>query len=114
MGCDTELSARMHIRGANLNLHRLAIRADYGCMERLIQVELGHRNVILETTRNRAPTRVYCAQYCVTIPDVIDDYTNANQIVDLTELASAHDHLLEDAVEMLLATLDGGPDAFYG
>ena len=75
---DTELGARMHICGANLNLYCLAVRTYNGCMERLIKVELGHCNVILEATRNRAPAGVYRSENCIAITDIIDDNPDSN------------------------------------
>ena len=71
MSCNTEFGASMHLKGANLNLNCFAIWSNDRCMQRLIEIEFRHSDVILEAARNWTPTRMDRTEYCVTIADVI-------------------------------------------
>ncbi len=56
---DAVLGAAVHVPGADLQLDRLALGADHRGVQRLVHVELGHRDVVLEPARHRAPPRVH-------------------------------------------------------
>ena len=45
---NTIFSSLMHLLGTNLNLNAPALWTHHSGVERLIEVELGHRNVVLE------------------------------------------------------------------
>ena len=53
VGCDTVLGGTVHLKCTDLDFKRLAIRTDQGRMKRLVHVLFRHRDVILETARNR-------------------------------------------------------------
>ena len=57
---DTEFSSGMHLGRANLYLDRFAVWSDDRGVERLIEVELRHRDVIFKSTWNWAPSRMDC------------------------------------------------------
>jgi hypothetical protein len=91
----------VHAPGPDLQLDRIALRADHGRMQRLVHVELRHRDVVLEPPGNRVPPRVHRAEHRVAVPHRIDQDPDADQVVDLVEADVAGDHLLVDRVEML-------------
>ena len=45
------------------------------------------------------------SQYRVAIAYGIHDHPNANEVVDVVELATAHHHFLVNAIELLRATI---------
>src|SRR5690625_3589957 len=51
-------SPAVHLVGADLDLNRFALRTNHGGVQRLIHVELRHRDVVFETARNRSPAGV--------------------------------------------------------
>ena len=56
------LSPAVHAEGADLHLDRLALRADHRRVQRLVHVELRHRDVVLEPAEDRVPARVQDAE----------------------------------------------------
>ncbi len=101
---DTELGALVHLVRADLDLDRTPLRADHGGVQGLIQVELRGGDVVLEPSRDRIPARVDRAEDRVAVADVVDEDADADQVVDVAELAAAHDHLLVDRVVLLRPT----------
>ena len=55
---DAVLGLLVHLVGADLDLDGAAARADDGRVQRLVEVELRRRDVVLESTRERIPARV--------------------------------------------------------
>ena len=98
---DAELGGAVHRVGADLHLDRLAGRADDRRVQRLVHVELRHRDVVLEPARHRLPVRVDDAERRVAVADRVDQDAHADQVVDVVEVATPHDHLLVDRVEVL-------------
>ena len=98
---DAELGAVVHVVGADLDLDRAALRSDDRGVQRLVQVELRRRDVVLEPPGDRVPARVDRAEHGVAVADVVDEHPDADQVVDLGELATAGDHLLVDRVVLL-------------
>ncbi len=107
---DAVLGAAVHVEGADLQLDRLAAGSDDRGVQRLVHVELGHRDVVLEPAGHRVPPRVDGAERRVAVADGVDQDPDAHQVVDLGEVAAAHDHLLVDAVVVLGSAGDGGLD----
>ena len=56
VGGDAVLGGLVHVVGADLDLERLALRPDDRRVERLVHVELGHGDVVLEPARAAAST----------------------------------------------------------
>ena len=98
---DAELGALVHLVGADLDLDRAPLRPDHRRVQRLVQVELRRRDVVLEAAGDRVPAGVDRAEHRVAVADVVDEHPDADQVVDLVELATAHDHLLVDRVVLL-------------
>ncbi len=91
----------MHRERADLQLDRLALGPDDRRVQRLVHVELGHRDVVLEPPGHGVPSRVHAAQHGVAVADRVDEDADADQVVDVGEVAAAQDHLLVDRVVVL-------------
>ena len=107
---DAVLGAAVHRVRADLDLDRLALRADDRRVQRLVHVELRHRDVVLEPARDRVPPRVQGAQRRVAVAHRVDEDPHGDEVVDLLEVAAAHDHLLVDGVVVLGAARHDGLD----
>ena len=97
--------------GADLDLHRTSVRADHGGVQRLIHVELGHRDVVLEPPREGAPLRMQHPEGGITLTHRVHEHAGGLEIVDLIEILTPHDHLLIDRVVVLGAAGDRGVNA---
>ena len=104
---DAVLRPLVHAPRADLQLDRLAAGADDRGVQRLVHVELRHRDVVLEPAGYRVPSRVDRAERGVAVPDAVHQDADAYQVVDVVELNVAGDHLLVDRVEVLGAAGDG-------
>ena len=100
---DAPLRHPVHLPGAHLDLERLALGADDGGVQRLVQIELGHRDVVLEAAGHRLPQRVDGTERGVAVPLALDDDADPDEVEDLVELAAPADHLFVDGVEVLRA-----------
>ena len=96
----------MHLARADLDLERPALGPDDRRVQRLVHVELRHRDEVLEATRQRLPQRVDHADGAVAVLDRADDHPHRGQVVDLVELAALLGHLRVDRVEVLGAARD--------
>ena len=105
------LGPGVHLVGTYLELHLLALGADDGGVQRLVQVELGHGHVVLEAPLHRFPGGMDGAQRGIAVAHVLDHDTHPNQVVDLLEGPTLHDHLLVDAPQLLWSTVDLAGDA---
>ena len=93
---DAVLGAAVHLARADLELDRAALRTHHRRVQRLVEVELGHGDVVLEPALHRTPQRVDRAQRAVAVLHRVDDHPHADEVVDLVELLAPHDHLLVD------------------
>ena len=91
----------VHFPGTNLNFNRLSLGSDNGSMQRLIQIGLRHRNIILETVWQRFPERVSQTKYGIALWNGIYNDTDSIQIVYLRQILMLFFHLLINTVEML-------------
>src|SRR6185312_2978828 len=107
---DAVFRAPVHLARADLELDRAALGPDHRRVQRLVEVELGHRDVVLEATLHRPPERVNRTQRAVAILDRVDDDAHADEVVDLVELLAAYDHLLVDRPVVLRPAAYVGPD----
>ena len=111
---DAELGRLMHVERADLDLEWLAARADHGRVQRLVEVELGHRDVVLEAPWDGLPDRVDHADRAVAVLDRVDQHAQRGQVEDLVELLAAAAHLHVDRVEVLGPARDLGAHADLG
>ena len=106
VGGDPELGHLVHLVRADLDLQRTPLGTDHGRVQRLVHVELGHRDEVLEAARQRLPQRVDHADRPVAVLHRLDDHPHRREVVDLVELAALLGHLRVDRVEVLGAPGD--------
>src|SRR5882724_4602470 len=98
---DPLLGDAVHLAGPDLDLDGVALGPDDRRVQRLVHVDLRHRDEILEAPRHRLPQRVDDAEGAVAVAHRGRDDTDGRQIVDLVELTALIVHLLPDRVEVL-------------
>ena len=103
---DAELGQLVHLARADLDLQRQPLGTDHRRVQRLVHVELRHRDEVLEAPRQRLPQRVDDADRAVAVLDRVDDHAHRREVVDLVELAALAGHLRVDRVEVLRAAGD--------
>ena len=103
---DAVLCLLMHLKGADLDLERARRGTDDRGVQRLVVVELGHGDIVLEAARHGVPQGVDRAQSGIAIAHGLGDDAKRHQIVDLGELLALALHLLIDGPIMLGASLD--------
>ena len=114
VGGDAPLGPLVHLAGADLHLDRLAHRADDRGVQALVEVELGHRDVVLEPPHHRPPPTVDAAERGVAVLRRVDDDPDRDEVEDVVELAALDDHLLVEAPQVLAPAGDLGRDADLG
>jgi hypothetical protein len=92
----------------------LAVRADDRRVQALVEVELGHRDVVLEPAHDRPPAPVDAPERGVAVLHRLDDDPHRHEVEDVVELAPLDDHLLVEAPQVLAAPGDLGLDAEFG
>ena len=108
------LGASVHLPGADLHLEGLALGAHDRGVEALVQVELGHRHVVLEPALHRLPRGVDGSEGGVAVLHRVDDHPDPHEVEDVVELPALDDHLLVDGVEVLRSARDLGVDPQLG
>jgi hypothetical protein len=111
---DAVLRGAVHFAGPDLHFQRFAIRSDHRGMQRLVDPEAGLRDIVLEPARHRLPYRVHDPDCGVAVPYVLDHDSYPDQVVDVIEITTAHDHFLINRVIMLGPTFNGGGDSRAG
>src|SRR6185503_7568785 len=111
VGGDADLADLVHRLGPDLDLEGLAVERDHRRVERLVEVVLGDRDVVVELARDRPPQGVDDAERRVAVADVVDEDPDRVDVVDLGELGGLALHLLVDAVDVLGPALEVGLDA---
>ena len=101
VGSDTKLGTLVHLIGSNLYFHGSTLGAKHCGVERLIQVEFGCCDVVLETAGHGIPPCVNRAECCVAIPDGADQNADAREVVNIVEVTTAVHHFLIDRVILL-------------
>ena len=108
---DSLFGHAMHLARANLHFHPLPARPDHRGVQRLVHVDLGQRDIVLESPRHRLPVGVHDAERLVTFAHRLDDDPEGDQVVDLVEGQPFVLHLGVDRIEMLVAAGDFGVHA---
>ena len=108
---DTELRRAVHLEGTDLDLERYTVGADDRRMQRLVHVRLRHRDVVLETARNRGVHLMDHAERRIAVPYGLHDDADREQIIDLVDGLILVHHLTIDGEEVLHTTADLGIDA---
>src|SRR5690606_16112844 len=99
--------------GADLHLDRHAVRPEQRRMQRLVTVDAGDGDVILEAPRHGAIEAVDDSQDAITRVDRIDDDAKAEYIDDRRQRHAFAPHLLINAVQVFLAPFHAPVDARF-
>ena len=105
---------QVHRLGADLELDVDAGRPDQRGVQRLVAVDLGDGDVVLEAPRHRLVQLVQHAQRRVAADDVGQDHAHAVQVVHLGEGQVLFVHLAVDGVKRFLAPDDVGVEPRVG
>ena len=111
VGGHAVLGPGVHLPGPYLHLHDLALGTHHRRVQTLVEIELGHRDVVLESPLERLPDGVDGTQHGVAVPHALGDDPDAHQVVDVVEVAVLQHHLLVDAPEVLRPAGHLGADA---
>jgi len=106
MGRNAHLRHAMHLLRAQLHLERLAVRANHGGVQGLVEIRARDGNEILDPARHGPPGIVNDAQGSIAVLDVVRNNTEGQQIVDLVGGNVLALQFLPDAVETLDAALE--------
>ena len=101
-----EFGRPMHLVRADLQLDRLALRTDDGCMKGLVHVEFRHRDEVLEPAGHWAPSGMDDTERAVAVANTVDKNPHSDEIVDVGKIPTADDHLLVHGVVVLRPTRD--------
>ena len=110
VGGDPLLGHLVHVAGADLHLEGLPPLAHHRGVERLVEVGLGHRDVVLEAAGDGAPVLVDDAQRAVGVADVGGDDAKRLVVVELGDVDALAPQLLVDRVVALDPEGDLGLD----
>ena len=97
VGGNAELGTAMHFKGPDLDFKRFTAGTNHGGVKRLVEVELGHRHVVLEAPLNWLPSCVNRTERRVTVLYGANDDSDRYEVEDFVEVATLHDHFLVDA-----------------
>ena len=100
------LGPGVHLVSTYLELHLLALGPDDSGVQRLVQVELGHSHVVLETPLHRLPGCMNGSQCGVAVAHILDHDSHPDQVVDLFEGPAPHNHFLVDTPQLLWSPVD--------
>ena len=103
---DAPLGTLVHLDGPDLHLDDLAAGTDDRRVQALVEVELRHRDVVLEPADHRLVTAVDATERGVAILHRFDDHADRDEVEDVVELLALLHHLLVDAPQVLAATRD--------
>ena len=108
---DAVFGTAVHLFGADLDLDMAAAGADHGRVQRLVEVVLRRRDVVLHASRHRPPARMDLTEHRVAVAHRLDDDAHTHEIIDLAELVAALPHLLVDRVVLLRTPRNAAADA---
>ena len=102
---DSLFGDQVHVPGPDLHLERLAfLRDDHG-VQRLVEVRLGHGDVVLDPSGNRTPHLMNDAQRRVTVLHRRGDDAEPHVIVELANVDLLPPELRPDGEHRLHATI---------
>ena len=101
VGTNTQFRILVHLMGADLHLHGLALGPDHGRVQGLVAVFLGVGDVIVKFVRNMAPEPVHHPDGRIAVAHFGNQHTQGPDVVDLREVDPLAPHLSPDAVDVL-------------
>ena len=108
---DAELGMTMHLLRADLHFERLPLRPDHRRVQRLVQIALRPRNVVVEFLRDRLPQVVHHAERGVAVLHLGHDDAQRAHVVELAEVERLRAHLVPDRIDVLRPAVELGLDA---
>ena len=96
VGSHTIFGAVVHLLRANLDFHFLRPRPQDSGVKRLVLIELGRIDVVLEPTFEWSPQSVNCSQSAPTLSILLHNDPKTDQVKDGVELLTLNDHLFVD------------------
>ncbi len=111
VGGDPLLGEEVHLEGADLHLEGLPALVHHRRVQRLVEVRLGHRDVVLEAPGDGAPAAVHDAERRVGVLEARGDDAEGEVVVELRDVDALAAQLLVDRVVALDAEADLGLDA---
>ncbi|EKD22325.1 MAG: hypothetical protein ACD_87C00044G0002 [uncultured bacterium] len=112
VGGNAFLSPFVHRPCPYLDLDPFSVGTDHRRMEGLVAVGFGHRDVILETPRNRFPQSVDDAERLIAVLFLIriENDPEGGEVIDLVKIDMLLFHLFIDTVKMLRPAFHFRPD----
>ena len=107
---DAVLRLAVHLLGADLHFQRPAARPEHRGVQRLVQVALGARDVVVELLRDRLPQVVHHAERGVAVLHLRHDHAQRAHVVHLGEVELLGAHLVPDGIDVLRPPGDLGLD----
>ena len=104
---DAVLGVLVHFVGADLNLNRTPAGTNHRRMQRLIEVELRHGDIVFEAPGNRVPSTVERSQNGIAVANCLNQHAHRDQIKDLIEGFITNDHLLIDRIVVFRSPAHG-------
>ena len=104
---DAVLGVLVHLVGADLNLNRTPAGTNHRRMQRLIEVELRHGDIVFEAPGNGVPSTVECSQNRIAVANCLDQHAHRDKIKDLIEGFITDDHLLIDRIVVFRSPAHG-------
>ena len=98
---DAELRLAVHLLGADLHFERSAGRADHRGVQRLVEVSLRPRDVVVELLRDRLPQVVHHAECGIAVLHRRHNDAHGAHVVYLGEVERLAAHLVPDGVDVL-------------
>ena len=102
----TQLSAFVHLRGADLHFKHAAFGANKGSVQGLIAVGLGIGDVVVKFGENRLPQIMNDAEHAVTFFFAGDFHPHRAHIIDLRKFQIFSLHFLIDTIDVLDPAID--------
>ncbi len=99
--CNPFFSNPVHFFGAYLYFELKSFFGNDGGVKRLIKIRFRKRDKIFESSRNRAPQLVDDAERAITVPNVVRDNPECDEIVNLIHIDALPSHLIVNAVNSL-------------
>ena len=100
----------MHLPRSYLNLKRNTVASDNSSMKRAVHVRLRHRDVVLESARNRFEHIVYLTKHRVAFLFGINDYTQSIEIVYFVKVFALIVHLAVERIYGFDSSLNAESD----
>ncbi len=108
VGCNSELGILMHLIGADLDLHRLALGSHHHGMDGLVAVGFGVGDIVVKLAGNMVEVGVNDAERRIAILQPLGHHPHRAHVEQLVEFEVLLLHLAPDAVDVFRSAVDLG------